>query len=55
MTLVWLSHVWARWRAIEGLEVTALYVNEKLGHVHYYSPEEFGWGSVNVIGDINNE
>lgn len=55
MILVWLSHVWARWRAIEGLEVTALYVNAKLGHVHYYSPEEFGWGSVNAIGDINNE
>lgn len=55
MTLVWLSHVWARWRAIEGLEVTALYVNEKLGHVHYYSPEEFGWGSVNVIGDTTRK
>ncbi len=44
MIKVFLSHVWSRWRMIEGLPLRDLYVTEKLGHTTYFSPEEFGWG-----------
>ena len=43
MIKVYLSHLWVVWRELEGLPVTALYVEEKLGHTHYRTPGEFGW------------
>jgi hypothetical protein len=47
MIKVFLSHVWSRWRQIEGLPLRDLYVTEKLGHTTYFSPEEFGWEPYN--------
>lgn len=46
MIKVFLSHVWSRWRMIEGLPLRDLYVTERLGHNTYFSPEEFGWPEV---------
>jgi hypothetical protein len=43
MIKVFLSHLWERWRKLEGLPTRELYVQEKLGHEHYYKAEEFGW------------
>lgn len=43
MIKVWLSHLWLRWRQIEGLPVNEPFSIEKLGHKHYMKPEEFGW------------
>lgn len=46
MIKVFLSHIWSRWRMLEGLPLRDLYVTEKLGHNTYFSPEEFGWPEV---------
>lgn len=43
MEKVFLSHLWERWRRLEGLSTRELYVQDKLGHEHYFPPEEFGW------------
>lgn len=43
MIKVWLAHLWEVWRTLEGKPVRNLYVNEQLGHEHYYSPQEYGW------------
>ena len=43
MIKVWLSHVWLVWRDMEHLPTGAPYVIAKLGHEHYYGPEQFGW------------
>lgn len=43
MIKIFLSHVWLRWRSLEGLQISEPYVNDKLAHIHYYAPEEFGW------------
>lgn len=43
MIKVWLSHLWEVWRKLEGLPTRELYVNDRLNHEHYFSPEEFGW------------
>ncbi len=43
MIKVWLQHLWVIWREMEGLEITELYVMERLGHTHYIRPEDFGW------------
>jgi hypothetical protein len=43
MIKVFLSHLWCRWRMVEGLPLRDLYVTERLGHNTYFSPEEFGW------------
>lgn len=43
MTKAFLAHLWMVWRMVEGLPIRDLYVNEKLAHEHYYTPEEFGW------------
>ncbi len=44
-TKMFLSHLWLRWRTLEGLPVRQPYAFEKLeGHTHYYAPENFGWG-----------
>jgi len=43
MIKTWLSHLWLVWRTAEGLPTRSLYVNDYLGHDHYYAPDEFGW------------
>jgi hypothetical protein len=43
MIKVWLSHVWLRWRELEGLPITNPYVHDIMGHASMYTPEEFGW------------
>lgn len=43
MIKVFLSHLWERWRELEGLATRPLYVSEYLQHNHVYRPEEFGW------------
>lgn len=39
MVKVFLSHLWAEWRKIEGLEVTKPYVIDRLGHADYIQPQ----------------
>ncbi len=48
MIKVFLSHLWNRWRALEGLPIRPLYVHEKLGHTTVFTPEEFGWPQVSA-------
>jgi len=48
MIKVFLSHLWNRWRALEGLPIRPLYVHEKLGHTTVFTPEEFGWPEVSA-------
>jgi hypothetical protein len=43
MIKVFLSHLWERWRTLEGLPTRGLYVNEYLGHSTYFEATEFGW------------
>ena len=43
MTKVFLSHLWVRWRELEGLPTRNLYVEEYGGHTHYDKPETYGW------------
>lgn len=43
MIKMFLSHLWQRWRELEGLPTRAPYVNDHLGHTHIYTPQEFGW------------
>jgi hypothetical protein len=43
MIKVFLSHLWERWRVLEGRPTRALYVQEKLGHNHVYRAADFGW------------
>jgi len=43
MGKMFLSHLWLTWRQLEGLPITYPYAHERLGHQHYYSPEDFGW------------
>jgi hypothetical protein len=43
MVKLFMSHLWLRWRQLEGLSTNKPYVHEKLGHVHNYPPEDFGW------------
>jgi hypothetical protein len=43
MIKLWLSHLWDRWRRLEGLPVTEPYVKTRLGHRHITYPEDFGW------------
>jgi len=43
MIKCWLAHLWLEWRKLEGLSTRPLYVNNHLGHEHYYAPQEFGW------------
>ena len=47
MVKLFLQHLWLTWRQLEGLPISRPYVHEKLGHKHYYGPEEYGWPSVN--------
>lgn len=43
MTKMFLSHLWVTWRTLEDLPTTAPYVHDRLGHSHYYEPQDFGW------------
>lgn len=43
MVKLFMSHLWLRWRQLEGLTTNAPYVHAKLGHVHNYPPEDYGW------------
>lgn len=53
MIKIWLSHLWVRWRTLEGLDTRAPYVFEKLGHTHRYPAEDFGWPPLN--GAVKSE
>lgn len=43
MVKIFLSHLWERWRILEGLPTRTPFALEKLGHTTKYTPEEFGW------------
>lgn len=43
MIKIFLSHLWERWRILEGLQTRRAYVLEQMGHTMEYRPEEFGW------------
>ncbi len=43
MVKLFLSHLWVVWRTLERLPVTEPYAHARLGHSHYYTPQEFGW------------
>jgi len=43
MVKIFMSHLWLRWRQLEGLPISAPYVHARLGHTHNYPPEDFGW------------
>ena len=43
MIKVFLTHLWKRWRTLEGLPTTDLYVESHLGHTTIYQPEDYGW------------
>lgn len=43
MIKIFLSHLWERWRQLEGLEIRATYVEEHLGHDNISRPEDYGW------------
>lgn len=45
MKKIFLSHLWEVWRAIDGLPVRNLYVEEYLGHENLLKREDFGWPS----------
>lgn len=44
---LWLSHLWATWRAWSELPVSEPYANNHLGHDGFYDPAEFGWETIN--------
>lgn len=44
MVKLFLSHLWQRWRELEGLPIRAAYANNHLGHETVITPQEFGWG-----------
>jgi 3-methyladenine DNA glycosylase/8-oxoguanine DNA glycosylase len=44
MIKVFLSHLWERWRTLEGLSTHSPYIFEYLGHSHKYEARDFGWG-----------
>lgn len=43
MIKMFLSHVWLTWRQLEGLPISKPYVNDRLGHEHFYTAKSFGW------------
>jgi hypothetical protein len=51
MIKVFLAHFWEVARLAEGLPVKRPYVFDRLGHVHEYRPEDFGWRVSDPIGD----
>lgn len=43
MIKIWLSHLWVRWRDLEGLSITEPYILSDPKHSQYISGKEFGW------------
>jgi ribosomal protein S13 len=48
MTKMFLSHLWQRWRILEGLPIRTPYSSEYLDHSTVYEPKDYGWDG----GDI---
>lgn len=48
MIKIFLSHLWVRWRALEGLPTRAPYAMEYQGHTSYERPEDYGWPDPNA-------
>lgn len=46
MVKLFLSHLWERWRILEGLPVRPHYAAEYLNHTTDLRPERFGWGEM---------
>jgi hypothetical protein len=44
MVKLFLSHLWERWRLLEGLPVRPPYAADYLNHTTMLRPERFGWG-----------
>lgn len=40
---LWLSHLWDRWRRLEGLPIRSPYIEEYGGHTDISTPEDYGW------------
>jgi len=49
MVKLFLSHLWERWRQLEGLPTRVPYVLERLGHTTYRPPELYGWRSAGSV------
>ncbi len=47
MMKMFLSHLWLRWRTLEGLTTARPYANDHLGHSGYIDPTERGWPAIN--------
>lgn len=43
MEKVFLSHLWLRWRELEGLPASQPWIMNEPHHTHYISPEDMGW------------
>jgi len=43
MIKMFLSHLWEKWRTLEGLETRKAYVIEVLGHTHIHEAKDYGW------------
>ncbi len=41
MVKIFLSHLWQKWREMEGLPIESPYIVGRDGHSHVYTPEEF--------------
>jgi len=49
MVKIFLSHLWLRWRELEGLPTSRPYVHAHLEHTHVYEPADFGWPEVEAV------
>ena len=54
MVKIFLSHLWERWRLLEGLPVRNHYAADYLGHPTTLRPEQFGWGRAGGNGNGND-
>lgn len=48
MVKLFLSHLWDRWRQLEGLPVREPYAHEYLDHSTLKRPEEYGWPALEI-------
>lgn len=46
MSKMFLSHLWLRWRQIEGFPISEPYIMADLKHSRLRIPEEFGWPAI---------
>lgn len=46
MEKMFLSHLWLRWRSLEGLPITEPYAQAVVGHTNITRPEDYGWRSL---------